>query len=210
MRSPSSILMCIMSAMIMVVAPTVTTVGQDRGDALVDPRREWFSLAANKGKEFEVNDPESVPSLLALEVERADCRFRDVIRERPIRFISYEGRRFAIVFCRSGILGSDRLFDLTNLRRPRAIEFPIVHHPQGFETTSEPGAITWDRNTGVLQAESQSDMCPTPGLRHIYRLSSHSLNFVLVRMEVQQPGCREGEWISIWDSPRWSLPEKTK
>jgi len=169
---------------------------------------EWHGLAKGR-KEFEVSDPALLPSRLVLAAQQSGCNYKEQINEVPARFINVRPYRFVILFC-SRIVGSHQVFDFSNLQRPRLVEFPFVAHPGGIGTTSDPGWITWNTETGILQAVSGSDMCPTPGGRHTYQLTAQSRGFVLLRVEIQHPGCGAGEWTTIWDAPQWSLLTKPK
>ncbi len=189
---------------------TVAAPAQDRPatDDRREARMEWYDLA--KGRtEFEVSDSALLPSRLVLAAERSGCNYKEQIKEAPTRFINVRSHRFVIVFC-SRIVGSHQVFDFSNLQHPRLVEFPFVAQPEGFGTTSDPGCITWNTETGILQAVSGSDMCPTPGGRHTYQLTAQSRGFVLIRVETQHPGCGVGEWTTIWDAPQWSLLTKPK
>ena len=163
---------------------------------------EWHGLAKGR-KEFEVSDPALLPSRLVLAAQQSGCNYKEQIKEAPTRFITVPSHRFVIVFC-SRIGGSHQVFDFSNLQRPRLVEFPFIAHPEGFGTTSDPGWITWNTETGILQAVTGSDLCPTPSGRHTYQLTAQSRGFVLLRVEIQHPGCGVGEWTTIWDAPQWS------
>lgn len=210
MRFAASISSSFILAGISLWAWGVAVPAQDRSGA--DDRREaqmeWHGLAKGR-KEFEVTDPALLPSRLVLAAQQSGCDYQERIKEVPTRFITARSHRFVIVFC-SRIVGSHQVFDFSNLQRPRLVEFPFVAHPEGFGTTSDPGWITWNTETGILQAVSGSDVCPTPGGRHTYQLTAQSRGFVLLRVEIQHPGCGAGEWATIWDAPQWSLLTKPK
>jgi hypothetical protein len=196
---------------ILLYAFTVAALAQERSGT--DDRREafteWHDLAKGR-KEFEISDSTLVPSRLALAAEQSGCRYKDSIKEMPLRFINVATRRLAIVFCFRTVSGSHQVFDFSDLQKPKLLEFPIGVYPEGFSTTSEPGAITWKSETGVFEAEIESDLCPTPNTRHTYQLTDFSRSFVLLRVEIQHPGCGVGEWATIWDAPQWSLLAKPK
>ena len=201
MRSVASILSRFVVAGMLVFSSAAAVLGQDR----TETRREWGTLA-NGRTEFEVSDAALLPSTLALAAEQSGCRYKDDIKDAPVRFMRPEGRRLAIVFC-SGIIGSHQVFDVSNVLNPRLVELPFLAHPDGFGTTARPGWITWEKEAKVFQAETGSDMLSEPRARHTYRFNG-SRGFVIVRVEVQHHGV--SEWITMWDAPRWSLPEKPK
>ena len=175
-------------------------------DDRIETRREWGTLA-NGRTEFEVSDAALLPSTLAVAAEQSGCNYKDDIKTAPVRFMRPEGHRLAIVFC-SAIIGSHQVFDVSNVLRPRLLELPFLVQPEGFGTTARPGWITWEKETNVFQAETGSDMMPSPRVRHTYRHSKFSFSFAIVRVEVQLDGV--GEWITMWDAPRWPLPERPK
>src|SRR5215475_596196 len=126
MRTVVSILSALVVAGTLLFASVADLLGQDRAE--VDPRRqsyrEWESIA-NGRTDFEISDPALVPSRLALAATRAGCRYKEAISEVPLRFIRVEGHRLALMFC-FGIVGSHQLFDLSDLTRPKLMEFPHV------------------------------------------------------------------------------------
>jgi hypothetical protein len=213
MRSAASVLSRLILAGMLLFASVAGVLGEERSepDPSRDARREWFSLA-NGRTEFEVSDPALLPSQLVLAAEQSACRFEDRIKEVPVRFISVERRRLALVFCNFGIGVSHRVFDLSNLRKPKLVELPFLAYPDGFGTTANPGWITWKREAGVFQAETGSDTCPGSLLRHTYRLDAirGSATFVIVRVEAQQGVCGDhGDVLTtIWEAPQWSLLAK--
>jgi hypothetical protein len=91
-------------------------------------------------------------------------------------------------------------------QKPTLVELPFLAQPDGFGTTARPGWITWERETGVFQAETGLDVVGSRRIRHTYRVGANG--FVIVRVELQQDGV--GEWTTIWDAPRWSFPAKPK
>ena len=182
-----------------------TVLGQDgsKTDVQQNPRREWHELANNR-KEFEVSDAASMPRLLTLAVERSGCDYKEEIANQPVRFITIDRNRLAIVPCRSGVYRWHRVFDLTNLGKPRQMEFPLLSYKGGFGTTAEPGAVAWRKDAGVFEAELGSDMCPSPAIRHTYRLDQfRGLNFVVTRVEVAVDGCGAREWKTMWEATPW-------
>lgn len=192
---------------LLLVGPISFALAQDGSGADVqqDPRREWHELAKGRN-EFEISDPALLPTRLALAVERSDCGYKDEISSIPARFIRIKSYRIAIVFCRSGIMGSHRAFDLTDLRRPRQMEFPIPSYTNGFGTTSEPGVITWKTETGVFEAQKGSDKACSGEVRYTYRLGDGNKgpSFVIIRMDIKKDECKQNEWTTIWDAPTWS------
>jgi hypothetical protein len=194
-----------LTAMLVSIPPSLV-LSQDRAEAL----REWDSLS-HKRTEFEVLDAALVPSRLALAAEHSNCRYKEEIDQNPIRFIKLGSRRLAIVYCWA-IIGSHKVFDLSDLQNPRLVEFPFLAEPEGFGTTASPGWITWNKEAGVFQAQTAgSDLLPTTRVRHTYRFDETLGNspFVIVRVEVQNvPG--PDEWTSIWEAKRWAFPAPPK
>jgi len=203
MRSMLSILSRLVVAGMLVSISAAAVFGQAPTMAL---KSEW-SAASNGRTEFEVSDAALLPSTLARAAEQSGCSYKDDIKNAPVRFMRPDGHRLAIVFC-SGIIGSHQVFDVSNVLRPRLLELPFLAQPEGFGTTARPGWITWEKEANVFQAETGSDMLPSPRVRHTYRYSKFNVTFALVRVEVQHDGV--GEWITMWDAPRWSLPGKPK
>jgi hypothetical protein len=169
----------------------------------IEASREWSNLA--KGRtEFEVSDPALLPSRLVLAAKHSGCRFTEDIEKRPVKFMKLGGRRLAIMFCWA-IVGSHEVFDLSTLQRPRLIDFPVLTVPEGFGTTDRPGFITWEKETSIFRAVTGIDMLPSWDTRHTYRFNEYR-GFVVIRVEVKRvPGL--DEWTTIWEAPRWSLPE---
>ena len=210
MRSVVSVLGSLIMAGILLWTSVVATFAEDD---FANPRRQalqqWHSIA-NGRTEFDVSDPTSVPTALGLAAEQSGCRYKDGIKELPVRFISVERRRLALVYCRYGVTGSDQLFDLTYLHKPKLIELPFLAQKDGFGTTPRPGMITWKRDAGILEAETGTDMCPSSMLRHSYRPGftegwvSGSATFVVVRVEVSEKGCgQRNGWATIWEAAAW-------
>jgi hypothetical protein len=204
MRPINSILSAFFLTGILLFGSVAAPLGQDRSET--DPRREayreWQSIADGR-TDFDVSDPALVPSRLALAAAQSGCRYKDAIKDVPLRFISVEKRRIALVFC-FGMMGSHQLFDLSDLTKPKLLEFPYLAHPEGFGTTSMPGVVAWKQESGLFEAETRSDLCGSPSVRHTYRLDGSS--FVVIRIEVKPDGCAQGEWTPIWDAVPWSLP----
>jgi hypothetical protein len=152
-----------------------------------------------------------VPGQLALAAEQSGCRYKDGIKEVPIRFISVEDRRLAIVFCPSVADGSQQIFDLSGRYRqkPVLVELPYLERTGGFGTTSTPGMIVFKRETGIFQAVRGSDISCAE-IRHTYRLSRQSSTaFAIVRVEYRRE-CGQDEWTTLWDAPTWSFPAKAQ
>jgi hypothetical protein len=198
-------------AAILLCASIAAAPGQDRlgADDRRDAGMEWQSLA-NGRTEFDVSDPALVPKRLALAAEQSGCPYKDGIKEIAVRFTSIEKRRLAIVFCRFGVTGSDQLFDLSVLQKPKLIELPFLAQKDGFGTTPRPGTITWKGDVGVFEAVTGTDTCPSYQLRHTYRPGftagwvSQAATFVVVRVEVRENRCGEfSDWNTIWEAPQW-------
>ena len=208
MRFPLSVLSSCVLAAFLLVTSIVTGLGQDQPDAETfrDMRREWINLAVGRSK-FEVSDPSQVPSQLARAAEQSGCRFKLGIADKPVRFIVFNGRRLAIVFCPAVAHGSDQLFDLSdrNLVQPKLMELPFLRAPDGFATTARPGFVTW-KDAGILMSETGSDnSCGR--LRHNYRFDGNG--FVVFRVEYQQ-ACNQSGWTTLWDAASVVFPEKEK
>jgi hypothetical protein len=201
-----SVLLRLLVVGMLVLTSIVLAPGEEMSPELrdrIEASREWSNLA--KGRtEFEVSDPASLPSRLVLAAEHAGCRFTEEIEKNPVKFIKLGSRRLAIMYCWS-ITGSHQVFDLSTLQRPRLIDFPFLKMPEGFGTTDRPGWITWEKDASIFQAITGSDMLPSWDTRHTYRFNEY-WGFVVIRVEVKRiPGL--DEWTTIWDAPRWSLPE---
>lgn len=145
--------------------------------------------------------------MLALAAEQSSCKYKDDIEKLPVRVMNVAGHRLALMFCRFSVTGSDRAFDLSDVSRPKPLEFPYVA-AQGFGTTDTPGIVTWKEDTGLFQAETSSDECPTSRVRHVYRLGmTNRESFIVVRVEVSAPACGAGrEWTTIWEAKPWPAP----
>jgi hypothetical protein len=207
MRSAVSIVSQLFLTAILLFGSVAAVLGEDGSEADRRPNlaREWHSIA--KGRtEFNVSDPALVPVSIALAAEQSGCRYKETIAEVPVRFITVEKRRLALVFCPGNVVGSDQVFDLSDWKL-KLMELPYLSQPDGFGTTYAPGLITWKKEAGVFQAETSSDlMCSSHRVRHIYRLGQtrSRASFVIVRVEVQDE-CGQGEWTTIWEAPRRSL-----
>jgi hypothetical protein len=205
MRNATPILYSLVLVGLFLFTPAAGVRGDDHSE--ISPRREWQELA--KGRtEFEVSDPASVPSSLADAAEQSGCRYKDDVKEIPIRFVSVGNYfRLAIVFCRFNVTGSHQIYDFssrTSKQKPRVIELPVATRPEGFRSTSTPGIITWKNESGILEAESRSDLCSDPGGRHTYRFLN--TGFVLTRVEAASTSCGPDKWTTIWQSSHWSFP----
>jgi hypothetical protein len=190
---------------LLLIGSIPVALAQVGSDVQQDPRREWFELAKGRN-EFEISDPALLPTRLTVAVEQSGCAYKDEINSLPARFIRIKSYRLAVVFCRSGIVGSYRAYDMTDLRRPRQMEFPTPSYPNGFHTTSEPGMITWKTDTQVFEAVKESDMGCTGRARHTYRLGDgdKGASFVITRVDIKKDECKESEWTTIWETPTWS------
>jgi hypothetical protein len=200
MRSVSSIFGALLAAIALQLAPPVAVLGQQ--PAITNVRetayREWRTIA-NGRTDFEVSNPSQVPSLLATAARQSGCRYEEIIATWPLRFLSVEKRRFALMPC-FAVNGSNELFDLTDLTKPRMLEFPFIAQPEGFGTTSQPGAITWKPEAKVFEAVSTTDLCPCPSVRHTYRLAP---DLVVVKVERKEVRSGTTPWLTIWEAPRW-------
>jgi hypothetical protein len=197
-------------AAILLCASNATGQDRPRADDQHDARPKYDSISFAGGYR-QISDPASVPRQLTLAAEQLNCQYRDDIKEQPIQLISAEGRRIALVFCRSGVGGSHQVFDFEDLRKPRRVELPFIAEKSGFGTTPRPGLITWKRDAGLFEAVSGSDMCSNSELRHTYRLGSTEgpisrvASFVVVRVEARDQYCSgaSGEWVTVWEAPPW-------
>jgi hypothetical protein len=201
MRPMASILFGFVVVGMLALSSASAVLAQDSAETL---KREW--IAASKGQpEFEVSDAALLPSTLALAAEQSGCRYKDDIKDKPIRFIRPEGRRLAVVFCSGTAVGSHQVFDVRNVMKPKLVEFPFLAQPDGFGTTATPGWITWEKGATVFQAETGSDDSAAR-MRHTYRLDRSTGSFAVVRVEfTPDRGTKDG-WITIWDAPKWSFP----
>lgn len=184
--------------------------GEDRpgADVQEDARRKNISFVQLESK---ISDPALVPLQLTLAAEQFHCNYKDDIKELPIHLIRTDGRRIALVFCRSGVGGSHHVFDFANLRKPKLVELPFMAQSAGFGTTSRPGLMTWKRDAGVFEAVTSNDSCLSSAVRHTYRLGvtegwvSQAASFVVVRVEARDNYCsgNTGEWVTVWEAPPW-------
>jgi hypothetical protein len=211
MRLPASIRSLPLTA-IFLCASIAATPAEDSsgGDAQQDARQKYDSISF-AGGDFQISDPALVPRQLALAAEQSRCDYKVDIKELPVHFISAENRRLALVFCRSGVMGSHHVFDFADLRRPKLVQLPFIAQKEGFGTTLRPGLITWKRDAGIFEAVTGSDMCPNSELRHTYRLGSteapvsRTASFVVVRVEAREKPCgrNSSEWTTVWEAPPW-------
>jgi hypothetical protein len=176
-------------------------IPQDRAGAEIsrDLRREWSDLAHGR-TEFEVSNPELVPSFLRLAAGKSGCQYENGLRVAPLHFLHIAGRRLALIACSGLVKATQRAFDLSDLQKPLALTFPIVGYPDGIGTSNDaPGFLSWDREAGLFKAEATSDVVSAARGWYTYRFDGVS-GFVLLRLEVQRDGIPE--WI--WEAPRWS------
>jgi hypothetical protein len=144
--------------------------------------------------EFEISDPAEVPAQVARITQQSSCDYKARIKQFPLHFISIERRRFVLVYC-DHIVGTHQVFDLSNLRSPKPIMFPFLARDSGFGATPRPGLITWKKDSGVFEAVTGTDTCPSSQLRHVYRLgmtegwASGEPTFVLIRVDVMENRC---------------------
>jgi hypothetical protein len=164
--------------------------------------REWHELAKGRA-EFDVSDPASLPKLLVTAVEQSNCNYKQDMKTAPVRFIRFQYRRFAIVTC-WGFVARDQLYELSDLKNPKLMEFPVFAAEGGFTTSSGPGSLTWKKEAGILEAESSTDMMCTGRGRHTYRLSRMQSGLVLTRVEVNKDDCGKNEWTTLWEAPAWN------
>src|SRR3954447_6080449 len=128
---------------LLVLASLSTGFSQDRseGDRLRDLRREWYNLAQGR-TDFEVADLAQVPGSLSLAAEHSSCRYKEGLEVAPIRFLYTANRRLAIVTCWGPLQSRQRVFDLSDLRRPMELQFPIAAYPDGFSASiAAPGFV---------------------------------------------------------------------
>jgi hypothetical protein len=201
MRSVSAIFSTLLLSAALLLEPPLALLGQERAstDVRREAYREWQSVA-NGRTDFEVSDPNQVPSLLATAATQSGCRYEEVIKDWPLRFLSVGKRRLALMPC-FGYNGSHELFDLTDLTKPKMLEFPFIAQPEGFGTTSLPGSIVWKPEAKLFEAEASTDVCPSPKLRHTYRLAGSGL--VVVRVEREADRCGASSWVTIWEASPW-------
>jgi hypothetical protein len=183
---------------------------EDAASHIVRSQQREFDGIDFKGRtEFEISDPELLPRQLSQAATQSGCHYERAIKDTPTRFIRIGSHRLAPVYCEA-LFGTHKIFDLSNIRKPRVMHMPFFATDRGFGTTSGPGFVTWNKDSETFQSEIGSDVCPSPRLRHIYRLgdnagrASDGTGFVLTRIDVQKDGCGNGEWTTLWDAPAWS------
>lgn len=204
MRLPNSIRSLLLTAIFLCASIAATPAENGSGgDAQQEVRQRYDSISF-AGGDFQISEPALVPRQLALAAEQSHCHYKGDIKELPIHFIRTENFRIALVFCRTGVTGSHRAFDLRDSRKPTQMEFPVPSHEGGFGTTSGPGMITWKKEAGVFEAEKGSDMICTGRGRYTYRLGRTDPSFAIIRVEIKKNECIQNEWTTIWDAPTWS------
>jgi hypothetical protein len=163
--------------------------------------------------EFEISDPDLMPRQLAQAATALHCSYADGIKTRPTRFIRINNSAFALVFC-PALLGTDRIFDIQNPRKPILMQVAFFAVDSGFGTTSGPGIVTtWKKGTDIFEAVIGSDLCPSSRLRHVYRFGANAgrgsdgFGLFLTRIDVQKDGCGNGEWTPLWNAPAWPKAE---
>lgn len=201
--APLTLRLSLVSALIFV--PSATVLSQELSEAELtrrEVRQEWFKVSDGR-TDFEISDPASVPKFLARFAERSWCPYEADIGRHPIRIMTLKSARLAIILCRPGLVGSDRVIDLTDLQRPKVLYFPFLATPSGFGTTDSPGGIDYQRDKDVFLAEMGSDTSQTL-LRHVYRYDY--LGFTVARVELRKE--YGAEWTTIWEAAPWSLPPR--
>jgi hypothetical protein len=173
---------------------------------------DWDPVVFAPGQaEITITDANALPRQLERALKRSGCSFADEIRQFPARLVRVRSHRFAIVFCRFGPTGSHQVFEFAPGWRhePNLVHFAFLGHDRGLATSANPGAITWNPATSTLQAVSGSDMCPSPGVRHTYRLVNagpFSGPFALDRIEINNTRCGafdDAAWKTFWEAPVW-------
>ena len=141
----------------LIIAVSGMVFGKERIsiDELRELDQQWKIMSQGQA-EFEVSDPTLVPNRLAALFTESNCRWQDRLNETPLRIVTIAKHRLGFLHCH-GIVGSDEVFDLTDLRRPKPLNFPFFARPDGFGTTTKPGSLTWKAETGVLEAFSGTD-----------------------------------------------------
>jgi hypothetical protein len=203
MRGINAVLSRFVLVGLLLVMFLTTGISQNHSQADVsrDLRREWVNLAQGR-TDFEVSEPELLPSFLRLAAEQSGCRYREGLKVAPVRFVRIAISRLALVACWEPVHTTQRAFDLSNLQKPVVVRFPVLVYPDGIGTSDvAPGLLNWEKGSNLFQAETTSDLAYTTRLRYTYRLDGGS-NFVLLRVEVQREGV--GEWAPLWDAPRLS------
>lgn len=210
MRFPAFVLSLV--TVILLCVQVVAALAEDYPEAGVqkDTPRKYSNISFVE-PESKISEPALVPLQLALAAEQVHCNYKDDIKELPIHLIRTNGRRIALVFCRSGVGGSHHVFDFADLRRPKLVELPFLAQKAGFGTTPRPGLITWKSYAAVFEAVTGTDSCLSSEIRHTYRLGvtegsvSQVASFVVVRVEARDNYCsgNSGEWVTVWEAPPW-------
>jgi len=194
--------------LLLVSAPLHPAAGQGSASGGADEAQRSDPIDFGNRAEFDISDTAQVPAQVARTADQQGCDYKTRIKQVPLHFISIERRRFVLVYCNS-IVGTHQVFDLSNLRRPKPIMFPFLAQDSGFGATPRPGLVTWQRDTGMFEAATGTDTCPSSGLRHVYRLgmtegwASGEPTFVLVRVDVMENRCANGPWLTLWEASRW-------
>ncbi|BAM90779.1 hypothetical protein S58_48000 [Bradyrhizobium oligotrophicum S58] len=205
-RHRRSLVRPLLAALCLIVAIAAPARSEDEASHITKLENREFDGISFKGQsEFEIHDPELLPKQLVRAIEPG-CEYRSGLKEQPVRFMAVDGWRFAIVPC-SAIVGWDEIFDLREMRRPRLLQIPMANWDRGFVATSQPGAVTWNKEAKVFEITRRTDLCPSPTTRHIYRLMPAAWAPVLVRIDVRKDGCVDGEWATIWEAPAWPTQE---
>jgi hypothetical protein len=200
----------IFAALMLFLCPAFGQVAEtnvDRKEA-----QSFGSINFQDKSEFEISELDQVPPQVSRAAQESECDYKRGIKDGPLYFVKTEGRRLVFVYC-SGIVGTHQVFDLSDVRRPHRLTFPFVAQDMGFGSTPRPGVITWKKEVGLFEALSGTDTCPSPILRHVYRLGategwvSGEQSFVLVRVDVMENRCGNGPWSTVWEAPKW--PKET-
>jgi hypothetical protein len=183
-------------------------IGQEHAsnETRIAAHRQWAAIA-NGRTEFDVADPELVPTHLALALSRTACRWKDVIKEAPLQFFSVENQRLAKVTC-FGFGYWHQIFDLSALTNPKALQLPVVS-TEGFKATGRLGSIAWNPESKLLESVGSSDQCGGPGVRHTYRWIDREFSVIRVELSPENCGGR-GPWTTIWEAPQWTLIQRPK
>jgi hypothetical protein len=161
--------------------------------------------------DFTLASPDLLPRQIAAQL--LNCDYKSRHDEVPIRFIEPAPlQRFALVFCSSISGGSHRAFDVSNSvwRQAPAVPFAVLAIDRGFTATMTPGFLEWDKDAGLFTTRMSSDLCPSPVIRHTYRLGRTSGQFlgspfVLIRVESTDGECMRwnGPFNILWEAPQW-------
>ncbi|WP_316190407.1 hypothetical protein [Bradyrhizobium sp. SZCCHNS2096] len=196
----------VLAIAVLLAAAVAPVRGEDSSSHIMRYEKAEFDGIDFKGEsQFEISAPEQLPKQLVWELEHSGCRYKEIIKSIPAQFIAFERQRFALLPCPGMTRVWHHVYDLSNVRRPRLVHLPVIAPDTGMTSTSAPGFITWQKGTPYFHSETSTDMCPCPMLRHVYRIGENpgeGIGLVLIRVELQKER-PEGEWRTIWDSPKW-------